>query len=481
MSAAGPFLMGMICAHLEVEEAMRTELVVALASLAIAGVQQRGSVASVTAAIAPPGQATVLTVTGANPCGALTVDHGDGQIITHPIQSLPANVRHSYAKPGSYRVRVQGAGNCAGVAVMTVRVEDVAEDAPGGRGTMQNRFRAMDRDGDGRITRAEWRGSLQSFRVHDWNNDNVLSGDEVRVGGARAGGEDPDFAPNRTWPNDWTQQRFTRLDLDRNGRISREEWPFEFEAFVRADRNRDGTLSQTEFVGSPDFDDDRADQFDYLDLNGNNRIERSEWHGSAEAFQWLDRDNNGVLNRTEMVGEIDGTREQFRALDNNNDSAISLNEWQWSRRSFDRLDSNRDGRLTRAEFEASSPIGTTGTSAPISVPATDRWTDTGIFVRAGDVITFNATGTIEMSGESGDPADPRGSRTGRRAPGAPLPNEPAGILLARIGNANPGPVGRDNQLRASVDGRLYLGVNDDHLLDNHGEFRVTVTIKRSDR
>ena len=43
----------------------------------------------------------------------------------------------------------------------------------------QMRFQAMDRDGDGVITRSEWRGNLQSFRQHDRNNDGVLSGEEV--------------------------------------------------------------------------------------------------------------------------------------------------------------------------------------------------------------------------------------------------------------------------------------------------------------
>ena len=40
----------------------------------------------------------------------------------------------------------------------------------------------MDANRDGAISRDEWRGSDQSFRVHDWNGDGVLSGGEVRVG-----------------------------------------------------------------------------------------------------------------------------------------------------------------------------------------------------------------------------------------------------------------------------------------------------------
>jgi hypothetical protein len=47
------------------------------------------------------------------------------------------------------------------------------------------RFFGLDRNHDGRITRAEWRGNDVSFRVHDWNRDGVLSGAEVRPGARR--------------------------------------------------------------------------------------------------------------------------------------------------------------------------------------------------------------------------------------------------------------------------------------------------------
>ena len=45
----------------------------------------------------------------------------------------------------------------------------------------QMRFRAMDRNRDGVVTRAEWQGRDQSFRQQDRNGDGILSGDEVRV------------------------------------------------------------------------------------------------------------------------------------------------------------------------------------------------------------------------------------------------------------------------------------------------------------
>jgi hypothetical protein len=120
-----------------------------------------------------------------------------------------------------------------------------------------------------------------------------------------------------------------------------------------------------------------------------------------------------------------------------------------------------------------------GTSGQlIAVNPTQRWTDTGMWVEAGDMVTFDAEGSIEMSGENGDTATPAGSRTGRRAAEAPLRNQPAGILLARVGNAATFAVGDRRSVRAPVSGELFLGVNDDILVDNRGEYRVSVTVQR---
>lgn len=51
----------------------------------------------------------------------------------------------------------------------------------------QARFRGMDRNGDGMITRDEWRGNDQSFRQLDRNGDGVITGDEARGNGKADG------------------------------------------------------------------------------------------------------------------------------------------------------------------------------------------------------------------------------------------------------------------------------------------------------
>ncbi len=236
-----------------------------------------------------------------------------------------------------------------------------------GQRQAQIRFQAMDQNRDGAVSRAEWRGSDQSFRQHDWNGDGVLSGNEVRVGAARELGEEDYDQTRRPEFRNWTDRGFTNLDRNSDGRIARAEWFYDREGFVRADRNGDGALTRAEFL-SGDVDADREDRFEYLDANNNGRVERAEWHASRDAFDWLDRNNDGVLSRTEVVGDNAEQADLFGGLDANNDRVITPNEWQWSRRSFARQDQNGDGQLTRRELTNAELSSTTGGAAARSAP-----------------------------------------------------------------------------------------------------------------
>jgi hypothetical protein len=116
------------------------------------------------------------------------------------------------------------------------------------------------------------------------------------------------------------------------------------------------------------------------------------------------------------------------------------------------------------------------TGSGITVNPKQAWTPTGITVRRGEVVNFNATGEVQLSTDAADVAGTAGAKSGRRAPNSPLPNELAGALIARIGaNGQPFAIGNQASVPMPAAGQLFLGINDDGFDDNRGEFRVEIT------
>jgi hypothetical protein len=131
----------------------------------------------------------------------------------------------------------------------------------------------------------------------------------------------------------------------------------------------------------------------------------------------------------------------------------------------------------------SSGIATSGTNpnlqAPtgsgITVSAKQAWTATGLTVRKGEVLSINATGEVQLSTDSNDIATPFGSKSGRKATNAPLPNVAAGALIGRIGaSGQPFGIGSGVQVPMPAAGQLFLGIHDDGFGDNQGEYRVDI-------
>lgn len=231
------------------------------------------------------------------------------------------------------------------------------------------RFQNMDTNNDGVVARAEWRGSLQSFRTHDWNNDGVISGREIETGAFRQG-----------------------RDID-------------YEDF------------------------DRAEEFEFLDTNNNNRIEEREWHASARAFDQLDANSDGTVSRAEFV---------------------------------------------RGSGSRAGVAGTAGRITTIAVAADRQWTDTGIYVNAGQTVTINADGRIRIARDSQDFITAAGGAG--RVGDATMPNAPIGGLVAKFGDSAPVFVGQSRTFRAPRAGRLSLGVNDSFWDDNTGQFNARVDV-----
>jgi len=119
----------------------------------------------------------------------------------------------------------------------------------------------------------------------------------------------------------------------------------------------------------------------------------------------------------------------------------------------------------------SAPLPATG--GQIRVPANQRWTDTGLTVRKDETVMFNASGQVQLSANANDTAGPTGSTTGRY-PTGPMPRVLAGGLIGRVGPVTMFGIGNQTAVSMPADGRLYLGVNDDAVGDNRGEFTVDV-------
>jgi len=117
----------------------------------------------------------------------------------------------------------------------------------------------------------------------------------------------------------------------------------------------------------------------------------------------------------------------------------------------------------------------------INVPGTSRGTDAGIDVRAGDQITFSATGTVVAGRRTGE-VGPEGGRVsgfGAIVGTKPVPSAGPGALIGYIRT----PDGQQTQafligsqltFTAPADGRLYLAINDDDYSDNGGTFSVRI-------
>jgi hypothetical protein len=134
---------------------------------------------------------------------------------------------------------------------------------------------------------------------------------------------------------------------------------------------------------------------------------------------------------------------------------------------------------------AASNAPTAGAPLPagaVRVPGNATWVATPLTVRKGDTVTFNVTGQIQLSDNASDVAHAAGSLAQRRAAGSPLPANFAGALIAKVGNSAPFPIGDQTApVTMPADGQLYLGINDDEVSDNRGEFIVQVTRSRSRR
>jgi len=204
------------------------------------------------------------------------MNQGLGPVVDAIVNSREYNQTYGdWGVPGSGGIRY-----CGGSQTSTA--------TPANR---EMRFPNLDVNRDGVVSRSEWRGNANSFRVRDWNRDGVLSGEEVRMGA---------YPP-------------------------------------------DDSIEARDYRMTPD------DRFGYLDANNDGRITESEWDGSLATFDRFDRNRDGRLSPAELGSVRPPTA--FASIDANRDGRITMSEWPWSRRTFIQQDGDSDGAVTRAEYQ----------------------------------------------------------------------------------------------------------------------------------
>lgn len=163
-----------------------------------------------------------------------------------------------------------------------------------------------------------------------------------------------------------------------------------------------------------------------------------------------------------------GSRERLR-FDRRDVLRIELDD----RRAGDRFGSDpRDDRSDDRRGDGRRPSGLR--ERGVSVDSSAEWSDTGVDVRAGQMVYFTATGRVRWGPNRQD--GPAGERNSPRNDQRPIPSRPAAGLIGRVGNSNDFFFIGDDEggIRMRSSGRLFLGVNDDYRKDNSGSFRVTV-------
>jgi hypothetical protein len=123
-------------------------------------------------------------------------------------------------------------------------------------------------------------------------------------------------------------------------------------------------------------------------------------------------------------------------------------------------------------------VGTAGRNQgnSIRVPGNSHWTETPVTVREGESLVLRADGEISFA--PNERASAAGIPRGTRGGATPLPNAPAGALIGRIDNGPAFLIGRQTSVRMPASGKLFLGINDDVVDDNSGEFQVVIAGRR---
>jgi Ca2+-binding EF-hand superfamily protein len=149
------------------------------------------------------------------------------------------------------------------------------------------RFKALDKNGDGKVSREEFTGRPAMFERVDANKDGYLEAAEVKALVASAP-KQAAAAPGPGQPG----ARIMAMDRNGDGKVSREEFAGAPAFFDRLDSNGDGFLVKDEAAAGPKVG---LELLRGMDSNGDGKLSRDEFRGPPERFAQLDADKDGYI------------------------------------------------------------------------------------------------------------------------------------------------------------------------------------------
>ncbi len=222
-----------------------------------------------------------------------------------------------------------------------------------------------DTNRDGKITRAEWRGTNHAFLQLDFDGNDVIDRKDRTEALAAAPGLKPAL-PDFRRPVPDIALLFKRFDKDSDKRLTARELRSQKDvvaALSFADRDQDGALDERELQYLSQAVARRQNRasggrpqpyqvpFDTWDKDDDEKVRQNEWQGSRSLFEQIDLDRDAAVSRDEVARyekrvKGDDFLERFD-LDGN--GRVTPEEFAGPPAAFRRMDKNGDGAITRAD------------------------------------------------------------------------------------------------------------------------------------
>ncbi len=294
------------------------------------------------------------------------LDRNQDGAVTPDELGLPADYKPKPRPPGS-----GGAG-------------PAAPGGPGARGgELRRRFKEMDKDGDGKLTREEWAGDPAGFDRYDRNKDGVLDAQDLPPPGGAGGPGMPPGGKGQPGGRPDLEQikaRWKSMDKDGDGKVAKDEYAGEL-PFDRLDADKDGFLTEADLKafkgpGRGPSPEELERRFGELDKDGSGKVEAAECpEAQREKLLRGDKDGDGSLSKDEFLelarrgprpeggprpdggpGAGPGP-ELLQRFDHDRDGKVTREQFPGSDEQFARLDRDGDGVLTAKDFPPAPPGG----------------------------------------------------------------------------------------------------------------------------